>query len=65
MRHKEDVLVAHRFVTGADRVTQKKHGLAVSDNVSAEVFKVLTVWHWDTNHRPQKRGERPCVTEAA
>ncbi len=24
-----NVLVAHQFVTGADRVTQKKHGLAV------------------------------------
>ena len=57
-----NVLVAHQFVTGADRSDSEETWVGGLDNVSAEVFKDFDYVALGHIHRPQKWGERPCVT---
>lgn len=61
-RTQRNVLVAHQFVTGADRSDSEETWVGGLDNVSAEVFKDFDYVHWDTSTDLRKWGERPCVT---
>ena len=50
------VLVAHQFVTGADRSDSEETWVGGLDNVSAEVFKDFDYVALGHIHRPQKMG---------
>ena len=51
-----NVLVAHQFVTGADRSDSEETWVGGLDNVSAEVFKDFDYVALGHIHRPQKMG---------
>ena len=51
-----NVLVAHQFVTGADRSDSEETSVGGLDNVSAEVFKDFDYVALGHIHRPQKMG---------
>lgn len=57
-----NVLVAHQFVTGADRSDSEETWLAVLTMSVRKYLRILTMWHWDTSTDLRKWGERPCVT---
>ena len=52
-----NVLVAHQFVTGADRCDSEETSVGVLDNVSAEVFDEFDYVALGHIHRPQKMGK--------
>ena len=51
-----NVLVAHQFVTGADRCDSEEASVGGLDNVSAEVFEEFDYVALGHIHRPQKMG---------
>ena len=51
-----NILVAHQFVTGADRSDSEETSVGGLDNVSAEVFKDFDYVALGHIHRPQKMG---------
>ena len=53
---KRNILVAHQFVTGADRSDSEETWVGGLDNVSAEVFKDFDYVALGHIHRPQKMG---------
>ena len=53
---RRSVLVAHQFVTGADRSDSEETWVGGLDNVSAEVFKDFDYVALGHIHRPQKMG---------
>ena len=55
-RTQRNVLVAHQFVTGADRSDSEETWVGGLDNVSAEVFKDFDYVALGHIHRPQKMG---------
>ena len=55
-RTQRNVLVAHQFVTGADRSDSEETWVGGLDNVSAEVFKNFDYVALGHIHRPQKMG---------
>ena len=57
-----NVLVAHQFVTGADRSDSEETWVGGLDNVSAEVLRILTMWHWDT-FTDSENGERDLALQ--
>ena len=52
-----NVLVAHQFVTGADRCDSEETSVGGLDNVSAEVFDEFDYVALGHIHRPQKMGK--------
>ena len=57
-----NVLVAHQFVTGADRSDSEETSVGGLDNVSAEVFKDFDYVHWDISTDLRRWGERLYAT---
>ena len=55
-RTRRNVIVAHQFVTGADRSDSEETWVGGLDNVSAEVFKDFDYVALGHIHRPQKMG---------
>ena len=55
-----NVLVAHQFVTGADRSDSEETWVGGLDNVSAEVFKDFDYVALGHIHRAQRIGKRQC-----
>ena len=59
-RTQRNVLVAHQFVTGADRSDSEETWVGGLDNVSAEVFKDFDYVALGHIHRAQRIGKRQC-----
>ena len=57
-----NVLVAHQFVTGADRSDSEETWVGGLDNVSAEVFKDFDYVHW-THPQTSENGERDLALQ--
>ena len=55
-RLQRNILVAHQFVTGADRSDSEETSVGGLDNVSAEVFEGFDYVALGHIHRPQKMG---------